>query len=110
MIIKDKTVYVHDIEIFPNLFICGVLNTETQEITTFEVSCRKNNIADLIDFYSNCQDKLICGYNVIHYDNPIINLILDKKESVLRSYPWKICEVLFDFSNTIINSNVNSFL
>ena len=107
MIIKGKTVYVHDIEIFPNLFICGVLNTETGEIITFEVSARKNNIADLIAFYSDCSNKLICGYNVIHYDNPIINLLLDKQESVLNAPAWKICDVLFDFSNTIINSNGN---
>lgn len=107
MIIKGKTVYVHDIEIFPNLFICGVLNTETGEIITFEVSARKNNIDDLIAFYSDCSNKLICGYNVIHYDNPIINLLLDKQESVLNAPAWKICDVLFDFSNTIINSNGN---
>ena len=51
MIIKGKTFYVHDIEIFPNLFICGVLNTETVEIITFEVSARKNNIADFSTTY-----------------------------------------------------------
>lgn len=105
MIIKNKVVFIHDIEIFPNLFIDGVLNTETNEIITFEVSKRKNNIEDLINFYSNCKDKIICGYNNIHYDDPIINLLLDKKEQVINSYAAKICDVLYSFSKLIIEGD-----
>ena len=29
MIIRDKIVYVYDIEVFPNVFHCTVKNTET---------------------------------------------------------------------------------
>lgn len=31
MLIRNKTVYVYDIEIFPNVFHCVVKNTETGE-------------------------------------------------------------------------------
>ena len=36
MIIRDKKVYVYDIEVFQNIFHCSVKNTETGEIYKFE--------------------------------------------------------------------------
>ena len=42
MKIRNKTVYVYDIEIFPNIFHCTVKNTETEEFLFFEISKRKN--------------------------------------------------------------------
>ena len=44
MIIRDKIVYVYDIEVFPNVFHCTVKNTETGELHKFEISCRRNQI------------------------------------------------------------------
>lgn len=109
MIIQNKTVWIHDIEIFPNLFICGVLNTETEEIITFEVSCRKNDIKALIDFYNDYDAKFMCGYNVIHYDNPIINFILDKQYAAINEHFSKICDTLFQLSSVIVSGDDNSF-
>ena len=37
MIIRDKIVYVYDIEVFPNVFHCTVKNTETGELHKFEI-------------------------------------------------------------------------
>ena len=44
MIIRDKIVYVYDIEVFPNVFHCTVKNTETGELHKFEISCRRNQL------------------------------------------------------------------
>ena len=105
MIIKDKIVYVYDIEVFPNVFSCIVKNTETGEYQYFEVSERTNNILDLIDFFTNSKDKMICGYNNIHYDNPIINYILEFKHLMSNLHYFRICDSLFALSNIIINSD-----
>ena len=35
MIIRNKKVYVYDIEVFQNIFHCSVKNTETEEIYKF---------------------------------------------------------------------------
>lgn len=105
MIIKNKIVYVYDIEVFPNVFHCLLKNTETKEYIYFEVSERKNQIEQLIDFFSNCQDKMICGYNCIHYDNPIINFILEYKKPMSCSSFERICYNIQSLSNIIVSSN-----
>lgn len=105
MIIKNKIVYVYDIEVFPNVFHCLLKNTETKEYIYFEVSERKNQIEQLIDFFSNCQNKMICGYNCIHYDNPIINFILEYKKPMSCASFERICHNIQSLSNIIVSSN-----
>lgn len=105
MIIKNKIVYVYDIEVFPNVFHCLLKNTETKEYIYFEVSERKNQIEQLIDFFSNCQDKMICGYNCIHYDNPIINFILEYKKPMSCASFERICHNIQSLSNIIVSSD-----
>ena len=105
MLIKNKIVYVYDIEVFPNVFHCLLKNTETKEYIYFEVSERKNQIEDLIIFFNDCQDKMICGYNNIHYDNPIINFILDYQKAMCISPYDKICRNIQHLSDIIIQSD-----
>lgn len=51
MLIRGKTVYVYDIEIFPNVFHCTVKNSETGEYLYFEISERRNDLTKLVDFF-----------------------------------------------------------
>ena len=51
MLIRNKIVYVYDIEIFPNVFHCTVKNTETEEYLLFEISERKNDLQKLVDLF-----------------------------------------------------------
>ena len=129
MLIRNKTVYVYDIEIFPNVFHCVVKNTETGERLFFEISERKNNLQELVDLFwtvrnqsqigiwernytTNLQfktDKIFCGYNNIHYDNPIINYIIDFHKVMLKMSYSEICASLFKLSNLIIQSTDTNF-
>lgn len=107
MIIQDKIALVYDIEIFPNVFTAVIKNTETKKRTIIEVSKRKNDIALLYDIFEN-KDYIFVGYNSIHYDNAVVNLLFDFKESVLNSDDYRITKTLFDFSQLIINSEDGS--
>lgn len=129
MLIRGKIVYVYDIEIFPNVFHCVVKNTETGERLFFEISERKNDLQKLVDLFwtirnqsqtgiwernytTNLQfntDKIFCGYNNIHYDNPIINYIIDFHKVMLKMSYSEICESLFKLSNLIIQSTDTNF-
>lgn len=51
MIIRNKVVFVYDIEVFPNVFHCVVKNTETNDYLFFEISARKNQLLELVDFF-----------------------------------------------------------
>ena len=51
MLIRDKVVYVYDIEIFLNIFYCAVKNTETKEYILLEISERRNDLQKIVDLF-----------------------------------------------------------
>lgn len=124
MQIRGKTVFVYDIEVFQNIFHCSVLNTETKEIHKFEISPRKNQLSELISFFkqvnspvswndnytTNCSidsDKIFCGYNNLHYDNPIINYIIEYEHVLAEKPVLVITNSIFNLSREITNSGEN---
>ena len=122
MKIRNKTVFVYDIEVFPNVFTCTLKNTETNEYKVFEISDRRNDLQEIVDTFWTVRDPSInkfgidlgtnvifCGYNNIHYDNPIINYIIDYHH-VMQDMPvWKVTQSIFNLSNVIISSVGNNF-
>ena len=38
MIIQNLTAFVYDLEVFPNLFTCAVKNSESNQISVYEIS------------------------------------------------------------------------
>ena len=124
MLIRGKTVYVYDIEIFPNVFHCTVKNSETGEYLYFEISERRNDLLKLVDFFWTIQeepqdgvwaknyttdlqfftDKIFCGYNNLHYDNPIINYIIEYEDKLMSYNVATICNSIFNLSKTITTS------
>lgn len=127
MIIRDKIVYVYDIEVFPNVFHCTVKNTETGELYKFEISCRSNQLDELVNFFHTVEtdhtfgdlyttdiqlntDKLFCGYNNLHYDNAIINYIIDYRDVMKYKGYRDICKSIFNLSRTITTSSDDNIL
>ena len=122
MIIRDKIVYVYDVEVFPNVFHCTVKNTETGELHKFEISCRRNQLDELVEFFHTVNTKytfgdlyttdikldtniLFCGYNNLHYDNAIINYIIDCY-NIMRYKGYRdICKSVFNLSKVITTSS-----
>ena len=122
MIIRGKIVYVYDIEVFQNIFHCSVKNTETNNIYKFEISERKNQLRKLVKFFKQV-DKYItwgdyyttninipanvifCGYNNLHYDNPIINYIIEYEDKLMQYNIPTICSSIFNLSKTITTSS-----
>lgn len=108
MIIKDLIVQVYDIEIFPNCFSLTIKNTETKEFQFFELSNRKNNLVDLVPLFLD-KRYIFCGYNNIHYDNPIVNFIIEYKETLKKSTRLDIEYNLFQLSQTIIKGDLEKW-
>lgn len=108
MIIKDLIVQVYDIEIFPNCFSLVIKNTETKEFQFFELSNRKNNLVDLVSLFLD-KRYIFCGYNNIHYDNPIVNFIIEYKEILKKSTRLDIEYNLFQLSQTIIKGDLEKW-
>lgn len=108
MIIKGLIVQVYDIEIFPNCFSLVIKNTETKEFQFFELSDRKNNLVDLVPLFLD-KRYIFCGYNNIHYDNPIVNFIIEYKEILKNSTRLDIEYNLFQLSQTIIKGDLEKW-
>ena len=105
MIIHSRIVQVYDIEIFPNVFSCTVRNSETGEVTVFEISRRtdtKKTMHELVGLFKDPK-FMFCGYNNHHYDDPIINFIIGNLGTMPDDY-IRVCSTLFKLSQTIITS------
>lgn len=103
MIIKGKTVIVYDIEVFPNFFHCTCKDTESNELYLFEISERKTQISELTDFFLN-KDRLFCGYNNHHYDDTLVNYIVDYCSLLEQKHYVIATQSIFNLSQTIISS------
>lgn len=111
MWIRDRLVVVYDIEIFPNCFHCCCKDTETDSLYKFEISERKNQLEELVDFFlSKGQQKMrmFCGYNNHHYDDVIINYIIDYSQTLASLPYWRICQSLFNLSSYIVEDEEGS--
>lgn len=96
---------VYDIEIFPNCFHCCCKDTETGQLYKFEISERVSQLKELVDFfYYTNENRMFCGYNNHHYDDVIVNYIIDYYYVLERLPYWKICQSLFNLSNTIVTA------
>lgn len=106
MIIRNSVVVVYDIEIFPNVFHCTCKDTEENKLYFFEISDRKNQLTELVDFffYKNIGDKMFCGYNNKHYDDVVINYLIDFYYKMDTLSYDKICTSLYNLSSTIVTA------
>lgn len=103
MLIRNLKVIVYDIEVFPNCFTCTCKDTTTDKIDVFEISKRKNQLIELVDFFSS-KDTIFCGYNNIHYDDVIVNYIIDYVFVMKKKTSEIICRSIFKLSKCIIES------
>ena len=104
MVIHNSIVTVYDIEVFPNCFHCCCKDSESSDIYKFEISKRKNQLTELVDFfYYKNNNRMFCGYNNKHYDDVIINYIIDFYYKMYQMSYIEICQSLFNLSSTIVN-------
>jgi hypothetical protein len=105
VIISNKVLTVFDVEITPNVFIVSTIDSETNVITTYEISKRQNDITKIYNkFIQN--NIYFVGYNCIHYDTILINALLyDYEHTGLNDYIY-LTNLIYTLSNQIINNNI----
>ena len=108
MIIRKKVVFIYDIEVFPNAFIITCKNTESGVRRAFEISDRRNDLPQIRELFIN-KHILYGGFNVIHYDAPIISFLLIHYNELIMLPVWEICKKIKDLSDEIINSKDGQF-
>ena len=125
MKIRGKTVLIYDIEVFQNIFHCTIKDTEKKTLKLFEISSRKNQVVELVKFFKQFEneegswnnsytteyqfntDVIFAGYNNLHYDNVIINYIIDYFDTIRDLPYYKTCKSIFNLSKLITTSEDN---
>lgn len=103
MKIKNTPVVVYDIEVFPNVFHCTCKDTETNEFHFFEISIRRNQIKELKNYFLD-KTHMFCGYNNHHYDDVIINYIIDYYDIMINKHYVDVCKSIYNLSDAIIKA------
>ena len=101
MIIKNASVNVFDIEVFPNVFHCCCYDTELNEMFKFEISERVNQLDKLVDFFLD-KSRMFCGYNNKHYDDTIVNYMIEYKDKLNQYSYVRITQSLYNLSKCIV--------
>ena len=106
MWIRNRIVCVYDVEIFPNCFHCCCKDTETGRLYKFEISERRNQLSELVEFFR--KTYMFCGYNNHHYDDVVINYMIDYHRKLTDLPYWRVCQSLFNLSTTIVEDEDGS--
>ena len=107
MLIKGKTAFVYDIEVFPNFFSVTVKNTESGIHKFFQISEIKNDMPEIVKLFCN-KNIYFVSYNGIHYDRPVISYIILNYKSLIAKPIWIITNEIKRFSDLIINSTTSA--
>lgn len=97
---------IYDIEIFPNVFHCVLKDTDTGEIHKIEMSERLNQLDDIVNIFTD-KNLIFCGYNNKHYDDIIINYIIDCYHIMNRKATYVITNSLYNLSQILVNHSDN---
>lgn len=108
MWIREDRAVVYDIEVFPNVFHAVLYDTEYKTRICIEISERRNDLEDLLVLFTEKDNKIFVGYNNHHYDDVIINYIIDYKEKLTGLPYWRICQSIFNLSSYIVKDEEGS--
>lgn len=95
--------YVYDLETYPNFF-CGVFNSEGQE-TVFEISARKNDYEELLEFYENI--NLAIGFNNIRFDAQVMQHLIKNKKTFVNKQGSELTAEIYEFVQNLIDATNN---
>lgn len=104
MIVKNKIVNVYDIEVFPNCIHVTVKNTEDDTYHKFEISTRRNDINELYVYFKT-KSFIFVGYNNHHYDDLIINYLIDYYHTMKNMFYLRICNSVYRMSQIIVDKD-----
>jgi len=94
---------VYDVETPPNAFICCAKVVGEEIIRTFEISARKFQLKELVDFFQDDQYVFV-GYNCIHFDTPIVNMLISRFWEFQRDRNYLlVADACYKLAGTIIN-------
>ena len=101
-----KSIFVYDLEVFPNFFSLSAINISTnEEIVMFLRDVNYGTPID--DIYSWLENNVsgLIGYNNLNYDYPVLHRILENKQKLRLMEPQYITDQIYIWGQEIINED-----
>jgi hypothetical protein len=94
---------IYDLEVYPNIFTLHAREAGTENRWLFEISWRKNQIVELMEFFGmlNLNGLSMVGFNNQGYDYPVLHFIIENRLTVTA-------ESIYEKSINIINTPWNN--
>jgi hypothetical protein len=102
--------YVYDIETFKHCFTFSIIRADGKQKKTFEVSKRKNEIANIfvcLDYLAS-KDFRMVGFNSVGFDYPIIHKLMENRNKLPKS-GTAIAALVFKYAQEQIDSFRDGF-
>ena len=100
--------WIWDEEIYPNVYSCAVIYANGKGFRVFEISDRKNEVEELLDFMRKVKlnNHRLVGFNSVNFDYPVLHYILTKsRKAINEGKPLHItAREIYDFGIKIITS------
>lgn len=93
--------YVFDIEFYQNFFCVNFMSFPDGEKITFEISKRKDQRHELLEFLKQDGLRLI-GYNNVGYDYPVLHMLIESPEISLMVWWKKVQRDIFNERKGIV--------
>lgn len=96
-------IFPYDIETYPNVFTCGIVNAETGTRWIYEVSDRHNHSRDLVAMMYRLRDARcrMLGFNNEAFDYPVLHRVVE----LVNQYGTATAEQIFEKAEAIIQSD-----
>lgn len=78
--------WIYDIETYPNIFSFGAVYANGNKYRVYEVSDRKNETQQLLEFFRNLikHEHRLVGFNNIGFDYPVIHHIINQAKTAKK--------------------------
>lgn len=105
---SKATVYTYDLEVFKNCFMCAIkkYGGDMRVVTVYPG--KQDRLEDLIDLFSR-SDAWFIGYNSMHFDDQLMNLLIDRKEALLSQPRASLLESLYRTAQELVNGGQTKY-
>lgn len=99
---RQNRYYIFDLETFPNIFVFNGKFVGANEVHTFEISSRKNQRTELLQWLSylqNSHDIFMVGFRNVPFDYPIVHELLNNVHTFDADRAYQLCMQIINAKN-----------
>ena len=101
---QDKSIAVGDIETMPSLLDFGWYDPDKNIWIEFEISEYRNDLYSLVKWYTKNSYDFFVGFNIIDFDMPVIQFIVDNHEKWFDKTGLEICQIVYKWVQDLIDN------